>query len=199
MRCAGMGRGDYACCMRNLIASLIFATACTAPSKFQSTVAPPGPPPPSGDGEVSFRVAPQNIEIRHDVIRLKPGITIEFATDSDRILPASQPIVDEVAMVMRENPHLVLRVEGHTDNTGTPDHNQGLSDRRSASVVSYLEAKGISADRLASLGCGENVPVATNATEEGKLENRRVEFVIVSNHHPRGNCELYAPSTQAMK
>ena len=94
----------------------------------------------------------------------------------------------------------MLRVEGHTDNTGTPDHNQGLSDRRSASVKHYLEAKGWSRrDRLESLGCGENVPAATNATEEGKLQNRRVEFVIVSRQHPRGNCELYAPSAQAMK
>ncbi len=180
--------------MRIIFASLLLAaaaTACTKPSELQATVAPPGPPPPSGDEEVVVKVPPKHLEIHNDVIRLKAGITIQFATDSAGVLPESAPVLDEVAMVMSENLHIRIRIEGHTDNTASQDHNQALSDRRAGTVRHYLEMKGITEDRLESLGCGENTPVATNATDAGKTENRRVEFVIIRHRNPRGNCELY--------
>ncbi len=178
--------------MRLIIASLIFASAaCTKPSEFQATAHAPGPPPPSGDEEVIVKEQPKMIEIQHDVIRLKPGIHINFATDSDQIMPESDLIVKEVALVMSQNERITLRIEGHTDNTASQDHNQALSERRAKAVLASLEAKGVEPDRLASLGCGENVPVADNTTDEGKAENRRVEFVIVRANHPHGNCELY--------
>jgi OOP family OmpA-OmpF porin len=60
-------------------------------------------------------------------------------------------------------------------------------------VLAYLSSKGIAADRLESLGCGQGTPVADNATDDGKAQNRRVEFVIVRKRRPRGNCELYKP------
>lgn len=185
--------------MRLLIASLMFAVAaaCTTPGAFQATVHPPGPPAPSGDDEVVVKEPPKHLVIQHDVIRLKPGMTILFAIDSDRILPESQPVVDEVASVMAQNERITIRVEGHTDNTASQDHNQGLSERRAKSVRDYLEAKGIAGNRLGSVGCGENVPVADNASDEGKTQNRRVEFVILRKTNPRGNCELYTYSKQA--
>jgi len=180
--------------MRLIIASLILsAAACTKPSELQATAHAPGPPPPSGDEEVIVREPPKMIEIQHDVIRLKPGIHINFATDSDQIMPESDLIVKEVALVMSQNERITLRIEGHTDNTASQDHNQALSERRAKAVRDSLEHKGIEPDRIGSLGCGENVPVADNSTDDGKAQNRRVEFVIVRKNHPRGNCELYHP------
>ena len=92
---------------------------------------------------------------------------------------------------MEQNQRIHIRIEGHTDNSASQDHNQALSERRAKSVREYLEAKGIAGDRLDHVGCGENTPMADNATEDGKTQNRRVEFVIVRRSHPRANCELY--------
>jgi len=71
-----------------------------------------------------------------------------------------------------------LTVVGHTDNVGTHQYNQTLSERRSGAVADYLRGKGVIPQRLASVGQGENTPRATNATEEGRRLNRRVEIVV---------------------
>jgi OOP family OmpA-OmpF porin len=71
---------------------------------------------------------------------------------------------------------LVVEVAGHTDSVGTDSYNQGLSERRAQAVVNYLVAKGINASRFKARGYGESEPVADNATDEGRAENRRVEL-----------------------
>jgi outer membrane protein OmpA-like peptidoglycan-associated protein len=174
-----------------IIACLLFAVACTKPGAMQGTVAPPGPPPPSGDEEVVTNTPPTHLEVHHDVLRLKPGTHINFSTDSATILPDSEPVMKEVAEVMKLNDKMEFRIEGHTDNTASQDHNQALSERRAQSVKAWLIGNGIPETRIDAIGCGENVPVADNATDAGKAENRRVEFVIKRHKHPRGNCELY--------
>jgi outer membrane protein OmpA-like peptidoglycan-associated protein len=79
---------------------------------------------------------------------------------------------------MKGNPSLRIHVVGHTDNQGKPDYNLDLSRRRAASVVKELTGKyGIAADRLDSFGCGLFSPLASNATEDGRAKNRRVELV----------------------
>ncbi|MCB1832791.1 MAG: OmpA family protein, partial [Geminicoccaceae bacterium] len=67
-------------------------------------------------------------------------------------------------------------VQGHTDSTGATDYNQGLSERRAQSVLDYLTGKGVEAERLTAVGFGENRPIASNDTEEGRAQNRRVEI-----------------------
>ena len=84
---------------------------------------------------------------------------------------------DLTASLLKANPKLKLSVEGHTDNTGTPEGNRKLSDARAASVKAALVAKGIEAPRLQSKGFGQDKPVADNRTEEGRAKNRRVELV----------------------
>jgi outer membrane protein OmpA-like peptidoglycan-associated protein len=128
---------------------------------------------------ITVTVQTKSIDVQADVIRLKPGIKILFETSSDKLLADSYPILDEVYEVMKQNAGLKLRVEGHTDDVGGDDSNLKLSDKRAASVRAYLVDKGIAADRLESAGCGEAVPVADNATDDGKQQNRRVEFVIL--------------------
>jgi outer membrane protein OmpA-like peptidoglycan-associated protein len=101
-----------------------------------------------------------------------------FDTDKDTIRPDSEPLLAEIAKLMQANPQLKVRVVGHTDNRGSADLNLDLSWRRSDAVVKALTAKyGIAPDRLNSFGCGLYAPVASNASEEGRAMNRRVELV----------------------
>lgn len=145
------------------------------------------------EAEPVVKEEPKNLDIQKNVIRLKPGIRILFGNDSDKLLDESFPILDEVASVMSQNERLRIRVEGHTDTDGKSAHNQDLSTRRAASVRAYLVGKGIVEDRLESTGCGQNVPVADNKTEDGKAQNRRVEFVILRKRRQVEPCQVYKP------
>jgi OOP family OmpA-OmpF porin len=103
---------------------------------------------------------------------------IYFDTDRDMVRLDSQPTLVEIQKLMRANPQLKIHVVGHTDAQGTAEHNLDLSRRRAASVVNELVSKyGIGADRMDSFGCGFFAPVASNAAEEGRAKNRRVELV----------------------
>jgi outer membrane protein OmpA-like peptidoglycan-associated protein len=102
---------------------------------------------------------------------------ILFDTDSARIRPESQPTLDEVGRLLASEPKWALTIEGHTDATGTPAHNQTLSEQRADSVKAYLVGKGVDAKRLNTVGFGQSKPVADNATELGRAQNRRVELV----------------------
>jgi outer membrane protein OmpA-like peptidoglycan-associated protein len=105
---------------------------------------------------------------------------IEFDTGKATIRLESEPILDAVRAVLDENPQIKkLRVEGHTDNKGGRVMNLGLSRRRAAAVVQWLVEHGIGAERLTSQGVGPDRPVDDNNTDEGRQNNRRVEFHIV--------------------
>ncbi|WP_375398499.1 OmpA family protein [uncultured Sphingomonas sp.] len=100
-----------------------------------------------------------------------------FDTDKAAIRPENQPLIAEIVKLMTSDPKLKLTIEGHTDNAGSPDHNQALSLGRANSVMGALIAAGISPDRVQARGFGATRPVADNATDEGKAKNRRVELV----------------------
>lgn len=102
---------------------------------------------------------------------------ILFDLDSATIRPESKPVLDEVLGVLKGEPGWKVLIEGHTDSTGSDSHNLDLSQRRADSVRAYLVAGGIEAGRLRALGLGESKPVADNATELGRAQNRRVELV----------------------
>ena len=102
---------------------------------------------------------------------------ILFDTDSARLRPESLPTLDEVVRIMSGEPSWSLIIEGHTDSTSTPAHNQTLSEQRAKSVQTYLVSKGVAAGRLTSVGFGQTKPVADNSTELGRAQNRRVELV----------------------
>ncbi len=103
---------------------------------------------------------------------------IHFDVDEAEILPASKPALDAIAELLRRQPKLAIFVVGHTDATGALDHNLELSRDRARSVVAALTADyGIASDRLAAHGVGPLAPVATNATDDGRRLNRRVELI----------------------
>jgi len=101
-----------------------------------------------------------------------------FETDKYVLLPASFGPLDEVAQIMRDNPYLKLAIAGHTDNAGTDEKNQSLSEHRAQAVLDYLLQRGLSKDRISSAGYGCTKPIADNGTPEGRAKNRRVEFVL---------------------
>jgi len=101
-----------------------------------------------------------------------------FDFDSTAIKSGFQSTMDKIANVLVRYGKTHLTVVGHTDNVGTHQYNQTLSERRSGAVADYLRSKGVIPQRLVSVGQGENTPRATNATEEGRRLNRRVEIVV---------------------
>ena len=107
----------------------------------------------------------------------KVALQVNFATDRTEILPESQPQIDQVVQLLKDDPALKLAVNGHTDSTGERAHNKTLSEGRAAAVVTAIVAKGIDGARLKSAGYGDSQPVADNGSTEGKAKNRRVELV----------------------
>jgi outer membrane protein OmpA-like peptidoglycan-associated protein len=105
---------------------------------------------------------------------------IFFDFDKASIRPESANELDRLIKLLNENPSLKIELGSHTDSKGSDDYNMKLSDNRSKSVVDYLIAKGISSGRLVAKGYGETKPIDTNDTEEGRQNNRRSEFKILS-------------------
>ncbi len=114
-----------------------------------------------------------------DNITLNMPGNVTFATNSSDLSPAFFDVLTSVSKVLKEYDQTVVEVAGHTDNTGTDAHNQGLSERRAGSVGQYLQSQGVISQRLITVGMGESRPVADNSTTEGRQANRRVEITMV--------------------
>ncbi len=104
--------------------------------------------------------------------------TVFFDTNKTTIKSVSFALLNDVASAMTDHPKITVEVQGHTDSQGDDAFNLKLSQGRAESVRTYLIKKGVSADRMAPKGYGENVPIADNRTADGRSQNRRVEFVI---------------------
>lgn len=111
------------------------------------------------------------------MLRMPSGVT--FAYDRADVQPQFQPVLNDVAKVLKDYPSTYIDVYGHTDSDGSDTYNQGLSERRAQSVAGYLSTQGVQSARIATRGFGETQPIASNATAEGKGQNRRVEIKIV--------------------
>jgi outer membrane protein OmpA-like peptidoglycan-associated protein len=101
---------------------------------------------------------------------------INFDTDSERIKEESKPTLDKMVAMLKAKTEWKMSIEGHTDSTSTPQHNQELSERRAASVKNYLTTAGIDGSRLTTVGYGQSRPVADNGSPIGRSQNRRVEL-----------------------
>ncbi len=106
--------------------------------------------------------------------------SVYFQLDKAVILPKSFELLDNVAQVLVTHPDLIIQVEGHTDSQGDDGYNKKLSQKRADAVVVYLVKRKVAAERLKAVGFGEDKPIADNATKEGRAQNRRVVFTILS-------------------
>jgi outer membrane protein OmpA-like peptidoglycan-associated protein len=106
------------------------------------------------------------------------GVNFEF--DSAKITQNSEAILDKAVNVLKDNPKVKVRIEGHTDSTGSEEYNLALSQWRANAVRDYLVSKGIASGRLSTAGKGEGSPITSNQTREGRSQNRRVEFVVTA-------------------
>lgn len=122
-----------------------------------------------------------------EVKRVGEGIVIEFKEkilfgfDRSDLSSSAQGNLDKLGNILQKYPDTNIEVLGHTDDKGTDEYNQTLSERRANSVSSYLRSKGISSARVTTKGMGESDPKVSNDSESSRAENRRVEFVITAN------------------
>lgn len=128
------------------------------------------------------RLQDENVKVREEargtVVTLSGSVL--FATNATELLPAARDRLSEVATALKESKNPLL-IEGHTDSRGSESYNDQLSERRAESVKNFLVNQGVPPDRIQVRGMGENRPVASNATAEGRANNRRVEIVVERN------------------
>jgi len=134
------------------------------------------------------------------VARVGEGLVVTFDSgllfdvDADLLRSAARSNLDNLANNLSSFGDSKLLLVGHTDATGTDAYNEGLSRRRSASVASYLQSRGVSSARIESVGRGETEPIATNDTDSGRQQNRRVEVAIYANEEMRARAMDQAAS-----
>jgi OOP family OmpA-OmpF porin len=175
------------------------AVGCTASASFKAggeeAKAPPPPPPPppppattepapapAPSAEPAPAPAPTPAPAAEPVLKKDklemPG-EIQFESGKAVIKPESDGIIEALKNYLEKTPRVTkLRIEGHTDNVGTPESNVTLSGERALAIKKALIAKGVKAERLLAVGFGQTKPVADNATDEGKAKNRRTEFRV---------------------
>ncbi|WP_170427411.1 OmpA family protein [Ruegeria arenilitoris] len=133
--------------------------------------------------ELRQQLANQGITVTNAGDRLIVTVPndITFDTDSATVRPALRADLVRVGQNLVNYPNSNVQIVGHTDSDGDAGYNQGLSERRAQSVADILQANGVSGARISTIGLGENRPVASNLTPEGKAQNRRVDIEIIPN------------------
>jgi outer membrane protein OmpA-like peptidoglycan-associated protein len=116
--------------------------------------------------------------VSQDVILVHFDSDVLFAVDSAALSPSAQGTVSQVGQVLLDYPKTAVVVQGHTDSTGSEQHNQSLSERRARAVENFLIGRGIDAGRMTAVGYGETLPVASNDTDWGRQQNRRVDVLL---------------------
>ena len=122
---------------------------------------------------------PKRVEVTETKLELTEKVY--FDTGKATIKPVSFPLLDDVAEALKQHAEVKqVRIEGHTDSTGSAKLNTSLSKKRAQAVRAYLVDKGVEASRLEAAGFGPSKPVGDNKTAEGREQNRRVEFIVTA-------------------
>ena len=150
-----------------------------------ATPAPPPPPPPPPPAETATPAPapaptpPPAVVVKGDSVQIPGQIEFDTGKATFKAGGGSDAVVDQLKTFLDTNPKVTkLRIEGHTDNVGTPDSNVTLSGQRALTVKNAAIAKGVKKERLLAVGFGQNKPIGDNTTEEGRAKNRRTEFRI---------------------
>jgi outer membrane protein OmpA-like peptidoglycan-associated protein len=140
---------------------------------------------PTAPGDKANRGCPTYRTVKVTGERIEISEKIFFAYDKTDILPKSFELLDDVVRALGDHPHIRVRIDGHTDASGSEARNQELSEGRARAVRDYLVGHGIAEDRLEAKGHGSQYPIDSNKTLSGRENNRRVEFVIVKEKKER--------------
>ena len=170
---------DKAALISGIAGALVGGTIGAILAK-EDVVVPPEPvvePIPEPEPAIIEEVKEEVVVVEVPEKIVLRGINFDF--DKSNIKPEFMPVLDEAVKILKENSDIKVIIEGHTDWTGAEKYNQGLSERRAASVCNYLVEKGISQNSLETVGYGEADPIADNHTREGRNMNRRVVFKIL--------------------
>lgn len=172
--------------------ALLLALGCGGTTTFQDTTPiriaaapPPAPEPPKADDPP----VEKQVQLRNNHIEIAEKI--QFALDKAEILSASFGLLDEVAKVIQENPHVQkISIEGHASDDGDDAYNLTLSKARAEAVRAYLVKKGVAANRLSATGFGETRPLVANDSPASREKNRRVEFNIIKQEVTKEKVEI---------
>jgi len=146
------------------------------PAPIPREVPAEAPPPEPCHAPAGFQVD-ANCRIIEQTVVVR---AIDFEFNSTQLTTPAQHTLDEVAAALLTQPELKVEIQGHTDSIGTDAYNLGLSQRRAAAVKAYLIGKGLNATALTAQGYGKAKPIASNATAEGRAQNRRVAFEVTN-------------------
>lgn len=141
---------------------------------------------------IGRRMDKQAEELRRDlegaeIERVGEGIKITFDSgllfdvDKYTLKPATEENLTDLATTLKKYENTDILIEGHTDNSGTEEYNQDLSEQRAANVAEFLNTQGVKNGRIQTMGYGEDQPIADNSTAAGRQQNRRVEVAIYAN------------------
>jgi outer membrane protein OmpA-like peptidoglycan-associated protein len=137
------------------------------------------------------------------VERVGEGIVVEFndkvlfGVDKSDLSSAAESNLNELKDVLTKYPDTNIEIQGHTDSDGTDSYNNTLSNRRASSVASYLREKGVPSGRIVTKGFGETAPKYSNTSEDGKSQNRRVEFLITANEKMKAEAKTEAATARS--
>jgi outer membrane protein OmpA-like peptidoglycan-associated protein len=132
------------------------------------------------------------------VERVGEGIVVEFEEkvlfgfDRSELNASSETNLNKLVTVLNEYPDTNIEIQGHTDSKGTDSYNASLSERRASAVASYLRNRGVNSSRVSTKAFGESAPIASNDTESGRAQNRRVDFLITANEKMKADAKKEA-------
>lgn len=135
------------------------------------------------------------------VERVGEGIEIEFESkilfdfDQSGLKPEAKKGLNELVTILKKYPDTNIEIQGHTDNKGTDAYNEALSQRRANAVMIYLVDKGVASSRMNPKAFGERYPKYSNDTDEGRAQNRRVEFLITANEKMKSDAQKEAQTS----
>jgi len=139
--------------------------------------------------EIENEVEGVTVERVGEGIALKFDSGLLFEFDSSTLQPNAKTNIYKLADILKKYPDSNILIAGHTDSDGTEEYNQSLSERRAQAVSDYTKLQGVDPSRLSIIGLGENEPIATNESVEGKQLNRRVEIAIFANEDLKAAAE----------
>lgn len=142
--------------------------------------------------EIKTEVPNATVERVGEGINVTFDAGVLFGFDKSNLSTVAQDNIKQLAVILNKYPDTYVRVEGHTDDKGTDEYNMGLSERRTKSVMAYLEAQGISKSRIQGFWYGESQPKVPNDTDANRATNRRCEFSIFANDKMKNDAKKEA-------